>query len=175
VIQDTTSGWFVTRSPGSACDPLHSTALVLEAVVQISACELWLSRLKKLGIVSNDQAMRARASELESTLGHEGAVAILDSSGRVISVGRTMQEITGYPPERFIDGDPFELIHPEDRDHVMGILECSLMALDIEMAGLFRIVHPDGHWRWFEMQCRNLTDDPSVGGVVVRLHDRTEP
>jgi PAS domain S-box-containing protein len=147
----------------------------LKAPVQISACELWAGRLKKLTEVSNDQSMRSRASELESTLSGEGAVAILDSSGRFMSVGRAMQEVTGYPPERFIDGDPFELIHPEDRDHVMGILECSLVALDVEMAGLFRISHPDGHWRWFELQCRNLTDDPAVGGVLVQIHDLTEP
>jgi diguanylate cyclase (GGDEF)-like protein len=29
----------------------------------------------------------------------------------------------------------------------------------------------DGSWRWFELTCTNLLDDPSVCGVVINAHD----
>ncbi|WP_156391653.1 MULTISPECIES: bifunctional diguanylate cyclase/phosphodiesterase [unclassified Nocardioides] len=38
----------------------------------------------------------------------------------------------------------------------------------------WRIVDRSGRVRLFEVSCRNLVDDPSVGGVVVTLHDITE-
>lgn len=38
----------------------------------------------------------------------------------------------------------------------------------------WRIVDRSGRIRLFEVSCRNLVDDPSVGGVVVTLHDITE-
>jgi PAS domain S-box-containing protein len=115
--------------------------------------------------------MTSRASDFASTVGDDRAVAVLDASGRFTYVGPAIERLTGYPAQRFTEADPFELIHPEDRDSVMQLLECSLMALEVEMSGRFRIVCPDGEARWFELHCLNLVRDPSVGGVLVHLHD----
>ncbi|RHW24267.1 EAL domain-containing protein [Nocardioides immobilis] len=44
----------------------------------------------------------------------------------------------------------------------------------VEPADEWRIPDAAGDIRQFEVSCRNLMDDPSLGGVVVTLHDITE-
>jgi len=114
------------------------------------------------------------ASESELTVVPNIATALLDATGRITYVDPVMERITGYPAERFILEDPFELVHPEDRDFVMRIVEGSLMTLEVELSGRFRIVRPNGESRWFEMQCRNLANDPTVGGLLLQICDVTD-
>src|SRR3954447_10776501 len=102
------------------------------------------------------------------------AMALVDPSGRFTYVDPIVEQITGYPPTRFIAADPFDLVHPEDRDAIMRLLECALMTLDVELDGRFRLMRADGESRWFELHCRNLSNDPKVGAVVLHLHDITE-
>jgi PAS domain S-box-containing protein len=118
--------------------------------------------------------MSGHASEFESTVGNRTAIVVLDLSGRVTFVDPMVEQITGYPAERFTSQDPFDLVHPEDRDSVMRLLECCMMALDVELEGRFRLVRSDGECRWFEVQCRNLANDPAIGGVMVQMDDITD-
>jgi len=101
-------------------------------------------------------------------------MALVDASGRFTYVDPIVEQITGYPPVWFTSGDPFDLVHPEDRDAVMRLLECALMTLDVELDGRFRLERADGQSRWIELRCRNLSNDPKVGAVVLHLHDITD-
>ena len=138
---------------------------------------------QKVLVVARDVTERKRAEEelrrsekrfralIENS---SDAIALLDPTGLVVYAGPSTERILGHANEDFVGSRVFELIHPEDRERTISLLNGLAQnpghALRIEC----RVRHKDGSWRWMEGTGKNLLNEPSVEAIVLNYRDITE-
>ncbi|MEQ8842696.1 MAG: PAS domain S-box protein [Acidimicrobiales bacterium] len=90
--------------------------------------------------------------------------------GEIVWASPASRALFGLEPEDLIGRNSVEMIHPDDREHVLSRF--------MEMPGLgdhilveFRVIDARGRIRWIEAAATNLVDDPLVGVVVGNLRD----
>jgi len=100
-------------------------------------------------------------------------VTVSDREGRIVYASPATRSVSGYTPEEFMQRNPFDSIHPDDRPRCQEVLE-ELVAnpgLSIDLA--LRIRHKNGTWRWVEGTFTSLFDDPEVGGLIATVRDES--
>lgn len=99
---------------------------------------------------------------------------VVDETGKVEYVSPSVERIMGYEQANLEGRDAFRFIHPDDietaREAFFDLLEDPSTDQTVE----YRVQHQDGSWRWAEVRGRNLLDDPTVGGILVNVRDKTE-
>ncbi len=100
-------------------------------------------------------------------------IAVLDKSGNYQYVSPTSFNILGLAPDFFIGKNAFDFINPEDAKSVESIL-LSINPGDTRTLPPFRFVDSDGNYRWIETVLTDLTNEPSVLGIVANSRDITE-
>jgi PAS domain S-box-containing protein len=101
-------------------------------------------------------------------------ITVVAPDGRCLYCSPSFERVLGRPPDAFVGRDFFEQIHPEDRESVRSVFE-QLLAADPggQDRAEHRIQHVDGSWRRFEAVGVNLTDEPTIRGIVVNARDVT--
>nr|MBA3377356.1 PAS domain S-box protein [Chloroflexia bacterium] len=79
----------------------------------------------------------------------------------------------GYRTQELIGGSFVDLIHPDDQERLADLFAQLRAAPGSECATEVRSRHSDGTWRWLEVGCTNLTEDPAIRGIVVVAHNAT--
>lgn len=96
--------------------------------------------------------------------------AIVSQTGEYLYVSPNYPHILGYKEEELIGDYPTNYFHPDDKDRIMK--EFSNLPLRQRTKGHpYRYKHKDGSWCWLLSVATNLSDDPSLGGVVVNSMD----
>ena len=95
---------------------------------------------------------------------------VLDADGKITLSGPS---VLGYAREQWLGREPFEIIHPDDREHVQRALAEVLPGPGAAIKVEFRAQHASGSWCWMEAVARNLLADPDVSGLVVNYRDIT--
>jgi diguanylate cyclase (GGDEF)-like protein/PAS domain S-box-containing protein len=99
---------------------------------------------------------------------------ILATDGTVQYQSPAVQSVLGYSPDERLGRSILELTHPDDIPFVRSTIG-ELIAQPGGMRTIeLRTRHADGSWRILEASGWNLTDDPSVAGIVVNYRDVTE-
>lgn len=102
-------------------------------------------------------------------------ITIVGLDGTVIYGSPSMRRVLGYEPEELVDANALDYIHPDDADRVMSALdECAGGERRVGGPMEFRFRHADGSWRRLEAIGSDLTDKPSVGGMVINARDVTK-
>jgi diguanylate cyclase (GGDEF)-like protein/PAS domain S-box-containing protein len=101
-------------------------------------------------------------------------ITILDADGRVRYVSPSVERVLGYSPEQYLGQDVFDYVHSGDVWEVRNAFAEILRREGISPPMEYRMRRADGAWRYFEANANNMTDDPSVGGVVLNAWDVTE-
>jgi diguanylate cyclase (GGDEF)-like protein/PAS domain S-box-containing protein len=101
-------------------------------------------------------------------------IAVLEGDGTVRYASPAAHRIFGYEEGAWLGRDVFELVHPDDREHV-GVRFAECLATP-GLTGLveFRMRHVDHTWRIVDAVGNNLLDDPAVGGVIITARDVTQ-
>ena len=76
------------------------------------------------------------------------------------------------------DGGPVhvaERVHPDDLVAVLGLIEQVRVTPGMRTAVRVRARHKDGTWRIVEATIASATDDPNLGGALLRIRDVTAP
>jgi len=94
--------------------------------------------------------------------------------GTVRYVNPVVEDILGYPPGEYVDQDPLDIVHPDDRDAVLAFFSDPLDWLGETREVIYRIRAADGEWRTLESVGHNRLRDPALAGVVVNSRDVTE-
>jgi len=94
-------------------------------------------------------------------------LTIREADGRVRYTNPTFYRVLGYKKEEIVGSTCFELIHPEDRQMVLGALDELVKTPGARDSVQCRARHADGFWMTFEIVASNLLDHPEVRGVVV--------
>jgi len=99
---------------------------------------------------------------------------IIDQSGSTTYLSPSVERILGWEPQHVLSSDPFDLVHPDDRQRVTQLRETLLQIDQSTYVGEVRVLHLDGRYRWMEINAVNLLADPVINGAVVHLHDITD-
>jgi PAS domain S-box-containing protein len=101
-------------------------------------------------------------------------VTILDANGSVQYQSPSSVSLLGVAEDHFL-GQPFTgLVHPDDVPRVQTMLAQAAAQPGNNVAQEFRLGNSDGFWRDVEAICRNLLDNPGVGGIVLNARDITD-
>ncbi|HEY0896401.1 MAG TPA: PAS domain S-box protein [Sphingobacteriaceae bacterium] len=116
-----------------------------------------------------------RSEKRYKALVQEGSdlINILDETGKYLYVSPTYLSQLGHREQELTGRNVFDLIHEDDRSHVMDIFQ----RLKIEKRAKsrpFRFKDGNGEYRWLESVATNLMADPSINGIVVNSKDITE-
>ena len=98
----------------------------------------------------------------------------MDMEGRVIHRNSRLYELTGRTPEQ-LQTQPFEAVHPADRDRVVTILRTMLKERKPPPETEYRCLHPDGKVIWVSNCVTLLIDDAgAANGYIIVFNDITE-
>ena len=103
-----------------------------------------------------------------------GIISILDPDGTVRYQNPAVERVLGYRPDELAGSDPFDRVHPEDRERVRNEFEELLDEPGGFKSACYRTRHADGSWVHLETMACDLTDDPAVRGVALNSRDVTE-
>lgn len=97
-------------------------------------------------------------------------ICILDTNGNYKYVSPTSGTILGIPPEDLVTRNTFDFIHEDDRQRVMTQFTLLLSKKRIQVSP-YRFKTSDNTYRWLETIVTNMTNDPSINGIVANSKD----
>jgi PAS domain S-box-containing protein len=118
-----------------------------------------------------EQSERYYRSLIENAL---DVIAVLDGDLRFRYASPPTQRVLGYRPEELVGRSVLDLLHPEDVQTVMDLIDRGRRTPGFTPTVTIRFRHADGGWRVIEGIGENLLDDPAVGGIVVNARDVTD-
>jgi diguanylate cyclase (GGDEF)-like protein/PAS domain S-box-containing protein len=101
-------------------------------------------------------------------------VSISRPAGTISYISPAVERVLGRRPEEMQDTDLTPLVHPDDRETVAATMAHVSAAHGNTATFQARMAHSDGTWRWMDVISVNLSDEPSVGGIVSNGRDVTE-
>ncbi|MDQ7948278.1 MAG: PAS domain S-box protein [Pedobacter sp.] len=100
-------------------------------------------------------------------------ITILDSDFHYQYVSPASVKVFGVEPSFFIGRDPFQYIHPDDKERVVVEAKQIWSKRKIQLSP-YRYKDSCGNWIWIETCATNLLNDPAVEGIVCTSKDITE-
>ncbi len=143
---------------------------------------MWDARRARL-VLAMDVSERRRAEEIVRANEHRfrtllenstDAITLFDINGIAIYDTPAAPSMLGYADDGLIGSSLFDAVHPEDKPEVKRQFGQVLTAPSSQAAGVFRVQHRDGSWRWLEGVGRNLLNEPGVEAIVLNYRDVTE-
>ncbi|MFI5493707.1 diguanylate cyclase domain-containing protein [Actinoplanes sp. NPDC051859] len=121
------------------------------------------------------QRLEVQEERFRSLVQHASDItAVIDPRGRLTYASPAVKRMLGIEPETTIGLPALLAVHPDDRRAVRR----GLSELVTQPGGVrsweIRVRRADGSWRWLAVVGTNLTDLPSVGGVVCNARDITD-
>lgn len=104
----------------------------------------------------------------------QDAIALLDSKGKLVFKDEQAFEELGYSREDMARLDPFDLVHPLDREQLLPLFQELFSKPGMEKEMRLRVVRKDGSWHWYWAAVKNLLEDAAVQGILVRYRDLTK-
>ena len=116
-----------------------------------------------------------QSEKLFKSLVQEGTdlITILDVNGVYTYLSPNQETITGYKSGELIGRSAFELIHESDRE-ICKVQFDQLTSQRTVFIPPIRFKHKNNKWIWIESTVTNLSDDPSICGIVSNSRDVTE-
>lgn len=143
--------------------------LLLLEVVADAVCSAVLRRRARDALATSERRYRLLArhsSDLVVTIG---------TDGRFVDISSSAAALLGWSLDDAHRSDPADHVHPGDWP---ALLEAITRNTDPTGSAItlpdFRLRHQDGSWRWLQGNAIDLTEEPSVGGLVVIGHDITD-
>ncbi len=97
-----------------------------------------------------------------------------DASGRVLYANAACRRVLGLLPEQLVGSDPWPLVHPDDRPHLVErMLELRERTGEVHVFSV-RARHTDGSYRQLEALARNGLEDPELGCILLSTRDVTD-
>ena len=97
-------------------------------------------------------------------------VLLTRPTGEIDYISPAIQQILGHDPAALVGGTLQHLMHPEEAAE-MAARRARLHAGDAPAETELRLRHRDGSYRWVAALATNLSHDPVIQGIAVRLRD----
>ncbi|HAC14442.1 MAG TPA: hypothetical protein DCE78_00640 [Bacteroidetes bacterium] len=137
------------------------------------------SSIYGIGVDISENVKKAISTEFSErrfrSLVQEGndLIAIVDSEGIYKYVSPTSETILDIHPDTLIGKNAYDFIHEDDHLKLAEAFD-NLNSTKRVVVEPFRFRHNNGSWRWIETILVNMTDDPTVNGIVANSRDVTE-
>lgn len=126
-------------------------------------------------IVACYHFMQRYSTRLRGLVEHSGGVVtIVDRELRIEYQTPSVERILGYQLDEFASTNLLEVVHPDDREHVLTVLTELARGGRGSTTLECRFRHRDGSWRHAESSVENLLDDGSIDGIVLNIRDVTD-
>jgi diguanylate cyclase (GGDEF)-like protein/PAS domain S-box-containing protein len=112
-------------------------------------------------------ARRAEARVRSLLRNGQDIVLVADPDGTLRFVSPAVESLLGHRSESWLRQDLGAVSHPDDRARVAGLLTYP------ESGPLLNVRFPgkDGEVRFFDVEARDLSDHPEVGGILLTCHE----
>lgn len=125
--------------------------------------------------IEAEEALRATDARFRAIAEHAtDLVMITGSDGNFAYVSGSVTTLLGWTPEELVGTPSTEFLHPDDRAAASEVVREYLAGRAEPRTVEHRVRHKDGTWRIFESITTNLTDEPSIRGLVSNARDITE-
>lgn len=143
-----------------------------EAVLAIFAARVGAELARK----QSEMVLREREQRFRTVIETAYDFVILTNHvGETVYVSSALTQILGYTPDELLGEARFELIHPNDRDHIAQAFSDLIQAANGARTSLqYQVQHKDGSWRWLDAKSINLLDEVGLNAVITSFHDITE-
>ncbi|GAA2475245.1 diguanylate cyclase domain-containing protein [Winogradskya humida] len=122
------------------------------------------------------QIQRRRADEKFQALFQHAPdmVAVLDAEGRVEYASPSAASVLHFPAGSKQGSSVFDLVHPDDRQNMMGAFASLMQQRDGVLRLQTRILNASGTATWFEFTASNQMYNPALNGIVINARDVSE-
>jgi PAS domain S-box-containing protein len=96
-------------------------------------------------------------------------IRIIGPDGLISYTTPSTKRILGYDPADMVGKDPFEYLHPDDREPARKALAEAMQEGHQHTPTEYRIRHAEGHYLPVEALAKNLLGVPEINGVVVTV------
>lgn len=163
---------------GARAEPRREAAVRLRSAAGVIQRDIWVSTVpdERGGPVGAVAVLSAEEERLQALLENTSdIIVVLEHDGTIRFTNPAADRLTGYVGRVMSGTSAFELVHPDDQARALELLARRIAQPDLEMpAEEIRVRHGDGSWRHMLVQGANLLDEPTVGGLVLTLHDITD-
>lgn len=102
-------------------------------------------------------------------------IFILDAQFRFCYLSPSAKRIFGYHTSQLIDQSFLTIIHPDERQLIVCLLEQARSNSEIIQRSFeYRLDSPYGSWRFFKASVKNLLNTPAVNGIVLNCYEITD-
>ncbi|MFW9876696.1 MAG: PAS domain S-box protein, partial [Candidatus Thorarchaeota archaeon] len=101
-------------------------------------------------------------------------ILILKSDGTIHDISPSVERILGYKSKRLFGKNIFKFVHPKDVKNAQEKFAETFQKLGVPIYCEVRIKHSNDSWVDFEIIANNLTENPSIKGVVINARDITK-
>jgi PAS domain S-box-containing protein len=179
-IEDAVTRAFGPLATGAASD--------LECFIQPSRHPNTRIPLAEAAILGLRQILPGQADDILGTAGYyyqserrfraliensSDAISLLDPKGDIIYTSASTARVLGYQSHDLVGRNACELIHPDDLETVLRMLEEVQNNPRSSVQMRTRVLAKDSLWRWVEGTFTNLIDDADVGAIVANYRDIT--
>lgn len=105
--------------------------------------------------------------------GASDGIVVVGPDGRAMFASKSVGDLVGIDADGLIGRSIFEFVHPDDQLQAAQSMLETASEPGSAPPRLFRIV-VGGDVRWVEVVATNLTDEPTVGGLLMNVRDVTE-
>ncbi len=102
------------------------------------------------------------------------AILVMNSEWEILYASPSTSRVLGYSSDEITGRNCLDLLHPEDRENttrsVADARACARRPIRFEV----RVRRSVGSWRWVESTVMDLSDEPSIAGIVWNYRDITE-
>jgi diguanylate cyclase (GGDEF)-like protein/PAS domain S-box-containing protein len=124
--------------------------------------------------VATEEALRQSNTRFRALVQNlSDVITIVGPEGRLIYSSPAAERMFGFQEDDESWTDPMARVHPDDLDRVVTEMGAMLADGGTDPVS-FRLRVADGSYRDVEAIVQDLTDEPSVGGVVATTRDVTE-
>jgi len=159
----------------SHIDILTTTIYLLALFLVIRNYEIFQNNLSEW---KQEKEILHRSEERFRTMVESGndIIGVVSDTGIVKFISPSIQKVLGHNPQNVIGKHVTALIHPDEAKKAgMAMVNAIHHPTGEELERYeFRMQHADGTYRDIEMQGRNLTHNPAIGGIVLNGRDITE-
>ncbi|MGF1924917.1 MAG: PAS domain S-box protein [Bacteroidia bacterium] len=103
------------------------------------------------------------------------AVVVINAKGKLVHVSASIDKVLGYTINELGKMDFISLVHLDDLELVLSVMNEARASPGIPVKGLTRrMLHADGSWHWYESVVTNMLHDVDIKGIVDNFRDVTE-
>lgn len=123
----------------------------------------------------DEQRLRAAHHQSELLLEHSAdMLALVNAEGVVSFVNVAITRRAQYVASDLVGRSAFDFVHPDDVDRARAALHLIVDRDDATSLLTFRFRTRSGDYLWLDGRAVNLLREPTVGSILVSLHDVTQ-